>query len=231
MLKLDGKTYRIETILIEEKNPNYFIQKKYARNIEIYYLGRERKDEHHRFQLLIVDFDFSEDTNSMGKLTKQISYLFDELDLIVDNDGTIVKVDNINFLRIRWVNIQAQLSEKHRGDAIERYFSQISELLENQEKLINFLEGYNMFGLLFHGLWRSFDVKCKRLSENNITEIMTPKKVGDKIIQNILPESLENTDIVTFRGFYQYKENIYEEGFIEIKKETDHFKYSLLWVT
>ena len=176
---LDNKTYRIETIVIEENAPNYFTQKKYARNVEIYYLGKNRKNGHFIFQLLTVEFDFSNDDNAMAKFTKKMSYLFDELELEVNNEGIILNVININSLRLRWLDIETQLSKEYKGDAVERYFNQIADLLESEEKLINFLEDYKMLGLLFHGLWNAFESKWyQRISKNGTAEIMIPRKRG-----------------------------------------------------
>ncbi len=66
---LHRKTYRHETIVIEQKNSFYTTQKSFARQIEIYYLGKAK--EEYRFQVLVVDFDFSDDEDAMGKFLKR----------------------------------------------------------------------------------------------------------------------------------------------------------------
>ncbi len=63
------KTYRFETIVTEQKNPAYNVTKSYARQVEAYYLGKVK--EEYRFQLLVVDFDFSDDEDAMGKFIKK----------------------------------------------------------------------------------------------------------------------------------------------------------------
>lgn len=225
---LNFKTYRFETIVIEEVNPKYYIEKKYVRNVEIYIL--ETNNNVTTFQLLVIEFQFSDDDNALGKLIKQISYLFDELIIDVDDNGKIIKLRNIHFLQLRWLKIKSKLSLSHKGDVVEDYFKQIDELLYNEDKLIFFLEDYNMFGLLFHGLWNNFEGKIKRLLKNNVTEIISIKKNKEKIIQEIFAESLDDTDFLIYRGFCEYKNDNYEEGFIETKTHKNHLKYSLLWV-
>ncbi|AZB20116.1 hypothetical protein EG352_21370 [Chryseobacterium indologenes] len=225
---LHRKTYRHETIVIEQKNSFYTTQKSFARQIEIYYLGKAK--EEYRFQVLVVDFDFSDDEDAMGKFLKKISYLFDEIECKVDEDGNITAIDNLLFLRLRWVKIQDELVKTHQGEAVESYFSQISSLLEDEAKLIDFLGGYNMFGLLFNGLLQSFETKRKRETTEGFTEIMTPVKVGDKMILKISAQNLEETDIDHFTGLFVCKGDLYEEGFIEIKKQNSHLKHSLLWI-
>ncbi|AZA92777.1 hypothetical protein EG344_04775 [Chryseobacterium sp. G0162] len=222
------KTYRLENIVTEQKNPAYKITKSYARQVEVYYLGKVK--EEYRFQLLVVEFDFSDDEDAMGKFIKKISYLFDEIECRVDDEGNITAIDNLLFLRLRWAKIQAHLSETHKGDAVDRYFSQISDLLEDETKLIVFLGSYKMFGLLFNGLLNSFDTKMKRESSEGFTEIINPVKDGNILALKISAENLEESNIEQFRGLFVWKEDRYEEGFIEIKKQNSHLKHSLLWI-
>lgn len=222
------KMYRLETIVTEQKNPAYNITKSYARQVEVYYLGKVK--EEYRFQLLVVEFDFSDDEDAMGKFIKKISYLFDEIECRVDDEGNIMGVDNLLFLRMRWLKIQNELSKTHKGEAIDNYFSRIASLLEDEANLIDFLGSYKMFGLLFNGLLRSFETKRKRESAEGFTEIMTPVKVGDQMILKISAQNLEHTDISDFRGVFTCKGDQYEEGFIEIKKHNIHLKHSLLWI-
>ncbi|WP_288435101.1 hypothetical protein [uncultured Chryseobacterium sp.] len=225
---LHQKRYRLETIVTEQRNPIYAITKSYARQIEVYYLGKTK--EEHQFQILVVDFDFSDNDTAMGKLIRKLSYLFDELEFRVDNEGNITALDNLLFLRLRWGKIQSELSKTHKGDAIDNYFSQISSLLENEAKLIDFLSGYNMFGLLFNGLLESFDTKRKRISPEGFTEIMIPEKNGEKVTLKISAQNLEHTEVDDFRGIFICKGNQYEEGFVAIKKQNSHLKHSLLWI-
>ncbi|WP_160139796.1 hypothetical protein [Chryseobacterium sp. c4a] len=225
---LHQKTYRLETIVIEQKNPFYSTQKNYAREVEVYYYGKVK--DRHDFQILVTHFDFSDEEGTMDQFLKKISYLFDEIECKVDDEGNITAVDNILFLRLRWTKILANLSETHKGEAIDRYFSQISDLLEDEVKLIDFLGSYNMFGLLFNGLLNSFDTKMKRESTEGFTEIMTPVKSGDTLTLRVSAENLEASDVESFKGVFICKRDQYEEGFIEIKKQNSHLKHSLLWI-
>ncbi|MGU3373770.1 hypothetical protein [Chryseobacterium sp. M5A1_1a] len=225
---LHQKIYRLETIVTEQKNPFYSIKKSYAREVEVYYYGKVKDD--YDFQILVTDFSFSEDEGTMDKFLKKISYLFDEIECRVDVEGNITSVDNLLFLRIRWGKMQADLSETHKGEVVDRYFSQISDLLEDEMKLIDFLGSYNMFGLLFNGLLQSFDARRKRESSDGFTEIMMPVKDGDKMILKISAENLEYSDTDDFGGLFVCRGDQLEEGFIEIKKDNFHLKHSLLWV-
>ncbi|WP_162926157.1 hypothetical protein [Chryseobacterium aurantiacum] len=225
---LHQKKFRLETIVTEQKNPFYSSKKSYAREVEVYYYGKV-KDEHD-FQVLVTNFVFSEEEGTMDKFLKKISYLFDEIECKVDAEGNITTIDNLLFLKVRWGKIQADLSETHKGEAVDRYFSQISDILEDQTKLIDFLGSYNMFGLLFNGLLGSFDTKRKRESSDGFTEIMTPVKDGDKTILKISAENLDQTEADDFGGLFVCRGDQFEEGFIEIKKDNFHLKHSLLWV-
>lgn len=225
---LHQKTYRLESIVIEQKNPFYSTQKSYVREIEVYYYGKV-KDEHD-FQILVTHFDFSEGEGTTDQFLKKVSYLFDEIECSVDDEGNITAVNNLFFLRLRWTEILTHLSETHKGDAVDRYFSQISDLLEDEAKLIDFLGSYKMFGLLFNGLLHSFDTKMKRESSEGFIEIMTPLKKGDTLTLKVSAENLEESSIEEFRGLFVWKRDQYEEGFIEIKEQNSHLKHSLLWI-
>ncbi|MDN3694346.1 hypothetical protein QWZ06_19685 [Chryseobacterium tructae] len=225
---LDQKTYRLETIVIEQKNPFYSTQKSYVREVEVYYYGKVK--DQHDFQVLVTHFDFSEGDGTTDQFLKKISYLFDEIECRVDDEGNITAVDNVLFLRLRWTKILANLSENHKGEAVDHYFSQISDLLEDEGTLIDFLGSYNMFGLLFNGLLNSFDTKMKRESAEGFTEIMTPVKAGNTLTLRVSSENLEESDVDHFRGMFVCKGDQFEEGFIEIKKQNSHLKHSLLWI-
>ncbi|HCA07807.1 MAG TPA: hypothetical protein DEO71_11530 [Chryseobacterium sp.] len=227
-LKNFSKTYRLETIVISNPDTSYRTEKSYVRVAEVYYLGNEK--DGFKYHVLVVDFNFSNDDNAMGKLLKQISYLFDELELTVDKNGHIVEINNLDFLRLRWTKIAAKLSESHEGEAINNYFSQISSVLEDESRLISFLEGYNMFGLLFNGLLQPLDTKIKRVSSEGFTEIITPVNDGDKIILTTAAEDSEPAGIDHFGGLFVFREGHHEEGFTEIKKDNTHLKHSLLWI-
>ena len=215
-------------MVISNPGTSYSASKSYVRTAEVYHLGNEK--EYFKYHLLVVDFNFSNEDNAMGKFIKQISYLFDELEISVDQHGNIVRIDNLNFLRVRWMEIATKLSENHQGDFMDNYFRQIGSLLENENQLIDFLSEDHMFGLLFNGLLQSFDERRKRISPEGFTEITHPVKNGNTVTLTISPENLESTEVEHFRGLFVFKEGHHEEGFTEIIKDNTHLKHSLLWI-
>ncbi|MCJ8154849.1 hypothetical protein MKJ01_13840 [Chryseobacterium sp. SSA4.19] len=218
----------METMVTEQKDLFYLTEKKYVRNVEVYYLGKTDKIDH--FQVLVVEFDFSDDDNAEGILIKEISYLFDELEIFVDEEGNILKIGNLDFLKRRWIIISGKLSLSHKGETIDNYLAQISELLENEQELIDFLSGYKMFGLLFNGLLNSFQNKTSRVSSEGLTEILKVKIESDTTMISISADNIEDTGIKDFSGILQYRNDRYEEGFIQVKKHNYHLKHSLLWI-
>lgn len=211
---LHQKVYRLETIVKEQKNIFYLTEKKYVRNVEIYYLGNI--DERHHFQVLVVEFEFSEEDTARTRLLKKVSYLFDELELTVDDSGNILTVENLLFLRLRWAKIQSELFEFHKGEPINNYFNEINSVLNSEAKLIEFLSGYKMFGLLFNGLLNSFQNTKNRHSPEGFTEVLSINTDEEKRRIKITAENIQNTEINQFQGILKYRKNIYEEGFIEI---------------
>lgn len=228
MENLFCKSYRLETICIINSGTSYQQEKRYIRKIEVYGLGILKDVQ--VVQVLTREFIFSNDDNSEGKLLKQISYLFDELELSVNSDGSIINVLNKKSLIERWREIQHKLLMQNKGELIENYFIQITKLLENESELINFLEDYNMFGLLFNGLWNSKNQMRTKITKDGYKQIMIPEITEGKLIQKISIKDNEHTKIDYMNGINCYDQNTLEESYIEIKENNHHFKYSLLWV-
>lgn len=109
MENLFCKSYRLETICINNSGSSYQQEKRYVRKIEVYELGFLKENQ--VFQILTRDYSFSNEDNSEGKLIKQISYLFDDIELLVDHEGNLLEVLNKDTLQARWKYIKRKLSK------------------------------------------------------------------------------------------------------------------------
>lgn len=227
MKDLFFKTYRLETITIRNAGKSYQKEKRYVRKIEVYELGFLKENQ--VFQILTRDYSFSNEDNSEGKLIKQISYLFDDIELLVDHDGNLLEVLNKDNLQTRWKYIKLKLSKQHKGSVIENYFRQLTELLEKEQELIDFLQEYHMLGLFFNGLW-SCDERIRTKVTEGYTQIVIPEIVDGKYRQSIVSKDVDNKEASGFKGINFYSQNTLEESYIEIQENNHHFKYSLLWI-
>ncbi len=228
--KITGRIYRLESVIIENPNTSYSRQKNFVRNVEIYYLGR--KELLHYYQILTTNFSFSNEDNAMGQLLKKISYLFDEVELLADDENNIVKILNLLEIKKRWFTITDILSKNHKGNAIENYFYTISTMLENEESFISFLNEYKMFGLFFNGQYGEYELgsKKQRTIATNNGEIIEHMAV--QILENELIISLYATEDMASKyvGSFVYRKSNLIEAYLTSETEKSHIKNSLLWI-
>lgn len=222
-------TYRFESIVSEEIMPNYISEMKYTRIAEIFFLKKQK--ELYQYQILCTKFDFSDQDTAIGFFLKKISYLFDELDVYADEENNIVKINNISNLRLRWQDLKTNLWETNKGDVVENYFRSISTVLGNEQKLISFLQSYNMFGLYFNGQLGQYPDDGKRIKM--ITEEKTKYLHKEDLSSEeteITMKVSENQDRNYLEGTSIYEKGILKENFVISRENNCEIKYSLLWV-
>lgn len=226
---INANTYRFESIISEEIMPNYSVEKKYTRFVEIYFLKKYK--ELYRYQILCTKFDFSDQDTATGFFIKKISYLFDEIDLYADNENNIVKLNNLHSIKLRWKELQVKLWETNKGIEVENYFRQISNLFEDEGKVIKFLTGYNMFGLYFNGQTGQYSEDGKRI------RVITEEKMEYLHKENLSPEKTkikmkvsEDKNENHMEGTSIYEKEILMENFVLSRENKCEIKYSLLWV-
>lgn len=225
--KLLQRTYRFESIVRNKISAAYFQETKYIRVIEIWFLRKIK--EYFHYQLLTTDFNFSDEDQSNTIFIKKISYLFDEVEILADEEGNIIKVENLQTLRNRWREMMLTLSLDHKGYEIENYFGGISNILENEERLIRFFHEKNMFGMFFNGQLGNYSeaTSKKRNLHVNISEEFLYRKENSKIIIEIKNVSDLQEDN---KSYFAYENNILNEGYVEQKENNYQIQYSLLWV-
>lgn len=224
-----GNTYVFESNVSEEISPNYFTQKKYIRDVEIHFLKKHKELYH--YHILCTKFDFSDQDTAIGFFLKKISYLFDEIDLYADEENNIVKLNNFITLKLRWKELQMKLWETNKGSEVENYFRQISNLFEDEGKVIKFLTGYNMFGLYFNGQTGQYSEdgkKTRKISEEKMEYLHKKNSSEEKI--TIKMRTSEDIDENLTEGISIYEKGVLKENFVKITENNCQIKYSLLWV-
>lgn len=140
--------YRIETIVQEKLNETNYKTSHYIREVSI--LCGKKQQGLYKYSVHTLKFHFPKKANTLQYILKKIAYLFDELELGVDDDRKICKVYNLSTLKSQWQFICLELLEENRGYAIEDYCTQISNLLSKEDKLIDFLHQKEMLGMFFN---------------------------------------------------------------------------------
>lgn len=225
--------YHYETIISKKISKNYIINKSFVREVKIFYLGKKEKNQH--FRLLTLKFKYSDEDNSDVIFLKKISYLWDDIEVIVNIENVIIKIENLLKLRLRWLEISNTLSLSHSGSVVERYFVTISNLLENNDKVCQFLNSYKMFGLIFNGQYGGYDDynnKKRIFSEEYIAFTESLKIIKKEHKREVKSEILEKnlTDIENYNGVFFYENDHLIEVFVDYKMKEKQIKYSLLWI-
>lgn len=228
--KVTGRIYRLENVIIENPDTSYSRQTSFVRNVEMYYLGRKKLM--HYYQVLTTHFSYSNEDNAMGMLLRKISYVFDEVELLADDENNIVKVLNLPEIRKRWLTTAEILSRDHKGEAIENYFHTISNMLENEKSVISFLNEYKMLGLFFNGQCSEYHhgIKKKRIifrDDEETIEHLAVQMSENEVLISI--DGIQDT-ASKYSGTFVYRKNNIIEGYLTSKTKRKLFKYSLLWI-
>lgn len=225
-----NRTYRFESIVIQNQEKIYSDEKSFTRKVEIHFLG------HHKgqflYQLLTTDFDFSNEDNSEGIFLKKIGRLFSEVQILADKENSILRIVNLKELRVKWKNLSEKLSVDYKGHTVENYFKTIEKILDDEAELISFFEEYRMFGMYFNGHYGDYNFNKRKqriiiLDQISITDQMWVNEDHSGItVQHV--GKLENN--IVSSGTFNYKKNVLNEGFIEVNTFDKQTKHSLLWI-
>ncbi|MFJ1492206.1 hypothetical protein [Capnocytophaga canis] len=139
--------------LLETTLQRKFSTTKISRVVQTFCFGK--KGDNFLCQVLVLEIKFSEEENAINQLLKKIALLFDELELEVSKNNQILKVLNISSIQKRWVELQIDILSRSQGYELDNYCKNISDVLKDEEKLIKFLNQYNMLGMLFNGKTKS----------------------------------------------------------------------------
>jgi hypothetical protein len=238
--------YRFETMTIDFSNKKRVAKKGCTRDVEITYLGKI-KDLFY-FDVFTSKVTFTSNQSIRNeRLLKEDIYAFGDILLGVNDKGEIQKIQNLKKMQQRWAETKTELRKDHVGFEFEDFLTDITEVLEDEEKTVYFLKTNAMFGLYFHGLFGKNDVQkmpIKRKSilldidDTEITEEIWIDKRGPqvsigaqksddankKIISN-------NVEIQNYQGTLNYNiDNQLIEGNLKIETENMNLNYNIVWV-
>jgi hypothetical protein len=137
-----------------------------------------------KYSFYCMKFDF-QGPNNLPYIRK-VSYMFDEITVLVNSNGQITDVIKPADMDKRWLETKAKILQNYSGSAIINYLKQVEETIADKEKLIAFLQTDNMYGLFLKG----FSEMEKRNPSSKI------KKKGDLTI--ILPKTLSKDEKYEF---------------------------------
>lgn len=181
------------------------------------------------------------------RLLSKKFYAFGEILLGVNGNGEISKIFNLKEMLQEWEETKFQLRKDYIGIEFEGFLSDITTVLESEEKTIKYLKSKNMLGMYFHGLLGKNDVekmpirrkeKITGFANTEITEeICIDNRIPEFIIsaqkKDTDPEKIISTieEINTYEGRVTYNQNNeLLEGFLKIENKRKKIIYNVVWV-
>jgi len=226
--------YRFETIVDDFTNIKRPIQKSYIRNVLI--MPIEKQDNLQVYQIFTAKIIIKSNVAVADEyLIKQLGYAFDEIEAGVDYSGKIIRIYNLKELQFRWNLTREKLEQEYIGVAVEVYFRTIDAILNNEQKLIEFLSSYKMFGLYFHGLFGNYLLWEMPIKRENRAEDFENAAVTEAIF----PENREmvkykiegkSSALERYEGQLVYDDFQLQEALIECENETQSIKYGALFL-
>lgn len=231
--QFNDATYRYETIVTEKHSEHYSEESSVVRNLKVFHLGEIGENSY--FQVICLKFSFSDEDRADIILLKKLSYLWDNIEILVNKDNKIIRILNLNQLRLEWIVLKEKLSTDYQGDAVNSYFQMVDKLLENEEKICDFLNSYKMLGMIFNGQYGGYNesgYKFRQITENNISFLEELKIIKNENKQEVQTAFAENktSDYESYKGIFQYENNHLKEAFLDFKLTDKHIKHSLIWI-
>ncbi|OMQ13503.1 hypothetical protein [[Flexibacter] sp. ATCC 35103] len=211
---------------------------KTERKVEITYLGK--KEDFRFYQILTTKIILTSNKAFPNKaLLIKIGYVFDNIEVGVTDKGFIKKIFNLHDLKLRMQEIKSHLEKDHYGEVFLHFLNGIDALLQDEKKVIAFLQSFKMFGLYFNGLRKRFQESIPNL-------IVKPRVLDDfgqlEIQEEIIFEENNNNYTFTvkekseeqktekYKAIYKTEYNQLLVGFIEVESKETNIKYNLSWV-
>jgi hypothetical protein len=227
--------FTTETSKLEKVEKDW---QKIERKVEIIYLGK--KEDFRLYQILTTKIILTSNKAFPNKaLLIKIGYVFDYIEVGLNDKGFIKKIFNIHDLELRFEEIKRNLKRDNYGEVFLHFLNGIEALLQDEKKVIEFIQSFKMFGLYFNGLRKKF--------QETIPNLIVKPRVLDDFGQLEIQEEvafLENNNNYTFtvkekseeqktekyKGIYKTEYNQLLVGFVEVESKETNIKYNLSWV-
>lgn len=238
--------YRFKTKITDSSDKRRVVEKTYIRMVTLTFYGKRK-------ELLVFTAFTSKIEISLNqkiqndRLVKEAAYAFGSIELGVNDQGEIVKIYNLQKMERQWERTKSELRRDYTGIEFEDFINHISDVLKNEQQVISFLKGKNMFDLYFHGLFGKYDLKevpktrittIPELDDIELTEEIRADNKDSKIMitgQRSNDEHKKivskNNEVIKYTGELSYNEgNQLLEGNLETESENINIKYNVVWV-
>lgn len=131
----------------------------YTREVEITYLGMEFA--HYAFHVSCDESSYvlKNKVKPHYDLLMEVEEAFDELVLLVDLEGNIVKINNFTFVKERWMCIKEELSNDYDDAFFQQLCERMDAFVDNYEAVFEYIKSPAIYGLYFNGYWGKHEHK------------------------------------------------------------------------
>jgi hypothetical protein len=238
--------YRFKTSITDFSNEKRVVEKAFIRDVEIIYLGQ--KKGLHVYDVFTPKIIFkATSTLENESLLKEAAYVFDALEIGVNNTGEIEEIFNLTEMKNRWKLTKLELMKDHEGYEFNDFVNSISAVLNDKGQVIHFLKSNKMFGLLFHGLYgqngiqqesKKRTVTITEMDDIAVTEEIRVNKSTIGLVidvqktKEISEEMISlNNEIKKYSGSFSFRtDHQLQEASFEIENSNINIKYNVVWV-
>ncbi|MGM5629765.1 hypothetical protein O2K51_02595 [Apibacter raozihei] len=214
-------------------------EKIWIRNTGIMYTGKA--NGLHHFHLLGFQTEFIQGTTAPAfNLLKETAYIFDDLRICLTGEGKIVSIKNLKKIKERWHQEREQLETFNRGASVQNYFDFLSQVLEDEQKISEYILSYTMYGMFFNGS----HLGSLTPDESVMRKIVFPysEDIFSENWKYISHSANEETTFTVkgkpaqtdsgslYLGSFIYNSGILQEASLKITHQYNHTKYTVLWV-
>ncbi len=96
-------------------------------------------------------------SSSTANILEETAAVYNYLDLQVNQDGSVLKVNNFENIQKNWLSVQLKLSKVNSGTNFEQFVAGIDREISTQEQMQTALLSFKNFGLLLQPIYGRHD--------------------------------------------------------------------------
>lgn len=164
----------------------------YSREVAVYRTAVTEKII--KYDFFCMKFEFKGPNNI--SYIRRVAYVFDEISILVDDNGKIIDVAKPDDMDERWEKTKKKILLDYKGEVIKKFLKEIDQTIEDKEKLITFLQSDNMYGLFLKALSEIDDPakssKIKIKTKERIKIIIPKTKYKEETEQYTFKDNILN---------------------------------------
>jgi hypothetical protein len=222
--------YRFESEIIETNEE--VMSTTITRMVEICFSGKE--NNLWRYQLICSEYDIIAEHIGNKTILKKTAGIFDEIKVLVNQNGSIVSVLNLDEMQQYWETEKQEMLEKNQGGNLLDFLDRTDGLIANQESVMKFITSKDCYGLYFNSCWGVHDTRKPRFEgltihiEKRVQEDRHNQDLQKIYKHDALLEFKKVTEEKQQESEFTYENHHLKEAFLSIEAPNLTSKYSIV---